>query len=212
MGSVGSFQRIQEFLCTPDRLDSRRKPDPLDALSHHELKGSQNTVASTLRGGDSETEKSVAPTIPPEILLSSLDAVMVQEGSFGWDRKKEPLLKSINMRVPRGNFTMIVGPVGCGKSTLIKAVLGEAVTMEGSVQLSSLEVAFCDQTAWLMNGTVQQSIIGISELDERWYQTVVDACALDEDLHQLPRGDRTLVGSNGVALSGGQSQRIVSVL
>jgi ABC-type bacteriocin/lantibiotic exporter with double-glycine peptidase domain len=135
---------------------------------------------------------------------------MVQAGSFGWDKEKEPLLKSINVRIPRDNFTMLIGPVGCGKSTLIKALLGEAVTMEGSVQLSALEIAFCDQTPWLMNGTIKQGILGVSMLDELWYRRVIHACALDEDFHQLPRGDQTLIGSNGIALSGGQSQRIVS--
>jgi ABC-type bacteriocin/lantibiotic exporter with double-glycine peptidase domain len=111
--------------------------------------------------------------------------------------------------VPRGKITMVVGPVGCGKSTLLKAVLGELPVMGGTLQLSSLRIALCDQTAWHVNGTVQQSITGSSAYDLRWYSSVVRSCALDEDLRQLPEGDQTQIGSKGIALSGGQSQRIV---
>jgi ABC-type bacteriocin/lantibiotic exporter with double-glycine peptidase domain len=134
----------------------------------------------------------------------------VYDGTFGWDKEKEAVLKNINMRVPYGKFTMVVGPVGCGKSTLLKALLGEVSAMEGSVYVASLEIAFCDQTPWHMNGTVQSSILGVAEFDERWYTAVIRACALDEDLRRLPRGDQTWIGSKGIALSGGQSQRIVS--
>jgi ATP-binding cassette subfamily C (CFTR/MRP) protein 1 len=108
-----------------------------------------------------------------------------------------------------GKVTMLVGPVGCGKSTLLKAVLGELPVMGGSLQVSSLRIAMCDQTAWHVNGTVQESIIGVSAFDQRWYSSVVRSCALDEDLRQFSQGDQTQIGSKGIALSGGQSQRIV---
>lgn len=107
---------------------------------------------------------------------------------------------------------MIVGPVGCGKSTLLKAILGEVPCMAGSVHLSSDRVAFCDQTPWHMNETIRNSIVTTSEFDEQWYATVIRACALEEDLRQLPRGDQTVIGSKGVALSTGQSQRVVSFM
>jgi ATP-binding cassette subfamily C (CFTR/MRP) protein 1 len=83
--------------------------------------------------------------------------------------------------------------------------------MGGTIQLSTLRIALCDQTPWHVNGTVQQSIIGVSDFDQRWYAAVVRSCALDEDLRLLPQGDQTQIGSKGIALSGGQSQRIVSI-
>ena len=137
-------------------------------------------------------------------------AIVIENGLFGWDKDKPSgTLHGINMIVPRGKITMVVGPVGCGKSTLLKAVLGELPVMGGTLQLSSLRIALCDQTAWHVNGTVQQSIIGESAFDQRFYSSVVRSCALDEDLRQLPQGDQTEIGSKGIALSGGQSQRIV---
>lgn len=146
-----------------------------------------------------------------EVGFSSSTAVLVENGYFGWDKEKQTMgcLQAINLAVPRGKITMVVGPVGCGKSTLIKAILGELPVMGGTVQLSSMRIALCDQTPWHVNGTVQQSIVGASDFDQRWYAAVVRSCALDEDLRQLPQGDQTQIGSKGIALSGGQSQRIV---
>ncbi|KAF4630786.1 hypothetical protein G7Y89_g7350 [Cudoniella acicularis] len=200
MGSVGSFHRIQEFLETDVRVDNRKVSKPLELPpSSTPLKPSTTSSAT-----QSITEIDDLPGYP----FAHPNPVVVQDGSFGWDKEKDPILSSINFSVPPEKFTMLVGPVGCGKSTLIKALLGEALTLHGSVQLSTPEVAFCDQTAWHMNATVRQSITGISRMDESWYNSVTRACALEQDFKQLPKGDRTIIGSSGTALSGGQSQRI----
>jgi len=208
MGSVGSFQRIQEFLATEARQDTRRAPSPMDLLLRADKETLRAKEAISVRT-DTGTEKSDLTFTPREdVPLSTYDAITIQDGNFGWDKEKDPLLKSINMTVPREKLTMIVGPVGCGKSTLLKAILGEVPTMQGTIQLSTLEAGFCDQTPWHMNGTVQQSIIGVLPMESVWYQTVIHACALDDDLQQLSLGDQTPIGSKGISLSGGQSQRI----
>jgi len=70
-------------------------------------------------------------------------------------------------------------------------------------------MAYCSQTPWLQSGTVRQAIIGIVDdklVDEAWYDTVVDACALTYDLSKFPKNDQTLIGSRGITLSGGQKQ------
>ncbi|KAJ5212490.1 uncharacterized protein N7498_004136 [Penicillium cinerascens] len=212
-GSVGSFVRIQEFLDKEEHVDHRRdvpripsledlgeakllsKSGDLDLSKSGDLDLSSNSgsVESFKRGSTSST-------------LSN--AATIQNGSFSWDISKEPVLKDISLTVPRGSFTMLIGPSGCGKSTLLKALLGEIPCAEGKVSLSSPSVAFCDQTPWHMNGTIKDSIVAMSEYDPKWYATVIQACALEEDLGQFPRGDASIIGSKGIALSGGQSQRI----
>jgi ABC-type multidrug transport system fused ATPase/permease subunit len=145
----------------------------------------------------------------PKIDNSAADAITVQGGEFGWDPEKEPLLKDITLSVPWQKFTMVVGPVGCGKSTLLQALLGEVPALRGSVRLGSTSIAYCAQDPWHMNGTIKQAIVGCEEYDEKWYARVVHACALKRDFRELPLGDSTRIGSGGIALSGGQSQRIV---
>lgn len=207
IGSVGCFTRIQTFLEADVRVDKRIKP-----MEYHDDSYPSSQTLSVSNGSDVKVEEITfkATDKPTAVFLPDTDAIAVQNGSFGWDTKVAPLLSGINIDVPRGKLTMLVGPVGCGKSTLLKALLGEVAMIDGAIQVSTSEIAYCDQTAWHMNGNVQQSIIAVSELDERWYMSVVRACALDEDLRQLPRGDQTMIGSKGIALSGGQSQRIVS--
>lgn len=105
---------------------------------------------------------------------------------------------------------MLIGPVASGKSTLLQALLGEIVQMRGEVWYHSSDIAFCGQQPWLMNTSIRNSILGACEMDETWYETVLDACDLAEDIQGMPNGDNTLTGSSGIALSGGQKQRIVS--
>ncbi|KAJ4130214.1 hypothetical protein NW768_007197 [Fusarium equiseti] len=133
-------------------------------------------------------------------------AIDVEDASFHTD-DGSTLLTDINMRVPRGSISMVVGKVGSGKSSLLKAIIGENVPSKGTVK-SETSAAYCDQVPWLRNTTIGKNIIGQSELDETWLSTVLQSCALEEDLAQLPHGRETIVGSGGVALSGGQKQRV----
>jgi ABC-type bacteriocin/lantibiotic exporter with double-glycine peptidase domain len=133
-------------------------------------------------------------------------AIAVENASFHAD-DGSTLLTDINLRVPRGSISMVVGKVGSGKSSLLKAIIGENLPSKGSVK-SETSTAYCDQVPWLRNTTIRRNIIGHSELDEKWLSTVIHSCALEEDLTQLPHGRETIVGSGGVALSGGQKQRM----
>ena len=198
-GSLGCFDRIQAFLETSEHVDKRLRSDRDDASG----KSSGSVTWTKDSTETSSTEKSVK-------LFSKIDgdAICIDDGNFGWDTETDPLLSSMNIKVPRGKLTMIVGPVGCGKTTLLKALLGEVPTLHGSVKLGAGDVSYCDQSPFHMNGTVRESITAFSEPDDRWYRTVVEACALDEDLDNLPLGDQTRIGSKGIALSGGQCQRL----
>ncbi|KMP02660.1 canalicular multispecific organic anion transporter 1 [Coccidioides immitis RMSCC 2394] len=214
LGSVGCFSRIQQFLDKPSRVDPRHKPmdipdDIMDssqsfpATEHNSMTTEKTRVSSAL-----SVAKLSFPFKDAPQPLADGDVVTIQDGSFGWDPDKQPLLREISLSIPREKLTMIVGPVGCGKSTLLKAILGEVPCMGGRVDVATLNMAYCDQTAWHMNESIRDSITAVSGFDEQWYTTVLRACSLEEDLQQLPRGDRTIVGSKGIALSGGQSQRI----
>src|SRR3569833_1608643 len=63
---------------------------------------------------------------------------------------------------------MVIGPVGCGKTTLLKMILGEAPYEgnEGLVGVISRRIAFAAQTPWLPDTTIQQAIAGPSELED----------------------------------------------
>ncbi|KAF9875583.1 ABC multidrug transporter [Colletotrichum karsti] len=140
---------------------------------------------------------------------SEATAITVTQGFFGWEEGKN-VLENINIEVPASSLTIIVGPIASGKSTLLKAFLGETSFSSGDVILgvNCRSVGYCDQSPFLYNDTVKANIIGHSPLNPERYDQVIEATMLSADLGTLPKGDDTNVGSNGVTLSGGQRQRV----
>jgi ABC-type multidrug transport system fused ATPase/permease subunit len=142
---------------------------------------------------------------------SSRPALMCFEGAdISWSPDApEPTLCSIDITI-RPGFTGIVGPVASGKSTVLASIVGETILNRGVLTPIPSRVAFCSQTPWIMDNTVQHNITGGLALDQKWYDFSVSSCCLQEDVDGLPRGDQTVAGSNGMSLSGGQRQRLVS--
>ncbi|RAL16194.1 ABC transporter [Aspergillus homomorphus CBS 101889] len=140
----------------------------------------------------------------------------VQEGSmiefagqsFGWGQTAAPVLHDIQLKIPQGMITMMVGPIGSGKTTMIESILGETVLSGKEMNVDRSSIAYCAQTAWLRSQTIRENILGSHPMDPEWYETVTTVCSLERDLSRLPHGDQTPVVSNGLTLSGGQKQRI----
>lgn len=204
--SAGSFGRIEEFL-NKEEVQSARTPA---AASPQPKKGhfSLGAVSAASDEGDIELGNKPQKAENPFVPLSGLEALSIDNGSFGWDTEKEPILKDVSLKIVPGSFNMLVGPSGCGKSTLLQALLGEVPCMGGSIKAQVDSMAYCSQSPWHMNVSIRDSITAMLEYDERWYTTVLRACALDKDLEQISAGENTIIGSGGTALSGGQSQRI----
>ncbi|KAJ4459649.1 Multidrug resistance-associated protein [Paratrimastix pyriformis] len=111
------------------------------------------------------------------------------------------------MSLRRGDLMAVVGPVGCGKSSLLASMLGELHCLEGEFVLKG-KVAYVPQTPWILNATVQDNITFGLPFDPDRYAAVLRACCLEPDIAILPAGDKTEIGEKGINLSGGQKQRI----
>jgi ABC-type bacteriocin/lantibiotic exporter with double-glycine peptidase domain len=146
---------------------------------------------------------------PTDTQLASQSALNIENGKFGWAADKI-ILRDVNTRITKSSLTIAIGTVGSGKSTLCKAILGEIPHSEGSVVLSTTvaHIGYCDQTAFLSNGSIRDNIVGYSAFNHERYEEVMNATALAIDLTTLPHGDRTNIGSDGITLSGGQRQRV----
>lgn len=136
----------------------------------------------------------------------SENSLEITNGFFSWG-DESATLKNINMKVKRTNLTAVVGPVGCGKTSLICALLGEMEKVGGSVNVDG-RIAYVPQQAWIQNATLQDNITFGKPFNKRFYQQVVEACALTQDFSMLPGGDLTEIGEKGINLSGGQKQRV----
>lgn len=211
MGALSCIERIQIFLLSEARIDhrtitgvnDREKSYPPDNYEV-EIKPSDELALADFSGSG----KTTTPDQSVRSNTDELSEIVVNDCNFGWALEGKQILNNISLDIPRSKMTMIIGPVGCGKSTLLKGLLGETLFSKGSVRISSTSVAFCDQTPWLINATIQENIIGFSEFNAIWYESVVRACVLENDFEILPKGDKTMAGSKGIALSGGQKQRV----
>ncbi|NWQ90902.1 MRP3 protein, partial [Burhinus bistriatus] len=135
------------------------------------------------------------------------NAISVTNATFSWGKELKPSLKDINLLVPSGALVAVVGHVGCGKSSLVSALLGEMEKLEGEVAVKG-SVAYVPQQAWIQNATLKDNILFGQAPNEQKYQKVLEACALKTDLEVLPGGDQTEIGEKGINLSGGQRQRV----
>ncbi|KAM9491700.1 ATP-binding cassette sub-family C member 10-like [Salvelinus alpinus] len=153
------------------------------------------------------------------------DAIVMSQGIFSWQGPGGPdhptssdtespkgslMLHSLNLSITKGSLVVVVGKVGCGKSSLLAAITGELNRRGGDVYVQGREDGFglAAQEPWIQHATVRDNILFGKDYNSSFYQAVVEACALTDDLNILPNGDRTEVGENGVTLSGGQKARL----
>ncbi|KAI1128647.1 P-loop containing nucleoside triphosphate hydrolase protein [Nemania abortiva] len=188
--ALGCFQRIQTFLNDePHQGQPGQETDNTIDEGHHVEFG---TEMLSVRSEAQRTD------------------IVLENASFGWSQSSQDLVSEATVRIDSSNaqLTILTGPVGCGKSTFLKGILRETPYHKGNQGALLSHVAFCDQTPWIISGSIRSNIVAESEYDELWYQSVIRSCALDIDINRLPHGDFTVVGSKGVKLSGGQKQRI----
>ncbi|RGP61682.1 ABC multidrug transporter [Fusarium sporotrichioides] len=181
--AIGCYGRIQSFL--------RSSEHPSDLIS-----AGINSFQATM----TSSEEHIAG---PETMI------VLEPFKQPNDTIKEDLPAKTDQAVrfmPEGVIA-ITGPSGCGKSTLLRELLAFEESQLSGVYPSN-DIAYCSQTPWVFQGTVRDNIIGHSELDNTWYQSVIRICELHVDLDSMPKGDETDVGIGGSKLSGGQKQRI----
>ncbi|XP_040892605.1 ATP-binding cassette sub-family C member 10 isoform X2 [Toxotes jaculatrix] len=157
----------------------------------------------------------------------SQTSVLLSQGTFSWQGPGGPdqntegeaetgatkgslQLHSLNLHITKGSLVVVVGKVGCGKSSLLAALTGELNRLSGVVYVADREAGFglASQEPWIQHASVRENILFGKDYDPTFYQAVIEACALSDDLNVLPNGDKTEVGENGVTLSGGQKARL----
>ncbi|KFR12084.1 Multidrug resistance-associated protein 1, partial [Opisthocomus hoazin] len=134
-------------------------------------------------------------------------SITIRNGTFCWSKEASPCLRRIDLTVPQGSLLAVVGQLGAGKSSLLSALLGELEKMDGSVTMKGT-TAYVPQQAWIQNASVEDNILFGKEMDETWFNTVIDACALQPDLESFPAGQKSEIGEKGINISGGQKQRV----
>ena len=163
--------------------------------------------------------KRIKPLMNMPEQLETLDIpksedVTISDLSFAYG--DTPVFSGLNLTVRPGEIVGITGPVACGKSTLGRVFLCEA-PYSGSVRFDSREISsmtsreiagtvgYLGHDPELSTDTVQNNVLCGSNCDLMKYLTAV---ALKDEVLSMEDGVNTVVGNNGVRLSGGQAQRL----
>lgn len=132
------------------------------------------------------------------------------------------VIEDLSLSITPGTTTAIVGESGCGKTTLIKLMLGFYEPQKGRLELGGIEVSELNRDKWLENcGAVMQSgyifsdtieaniARGDEEIDLFKVVEAANVAGLSDFIDSLPMKYKTRIGSSGVELSGGQKQRLL---
>ena len=120
-------------------------------------------------------------------------------------------LKNINLEIKPGELVAIVGEVGCGKSSLLQAIINSLILLNpkecDGIHING-KVGYASQIPWIQNETIRNNILFSKPFDEEKYNRVLSLCQLQEDLETFEGKDLTEIGEKGINLSGGQKVRI----
>lgn len=127
-------------------------------------------------------------------------------------------IDNIHLRIKRGQFVVITGRVGSGKSTLVRTLLGLLPKQQGSIRWNGQEVdpasflmppktAYTPQVPHLFSDSLKENIAVGKEDNDQALARAIRLSVMDKDIQDLGEGLETFVGPRGVMLSGGQIQR-----
>jgi len=135
-----------------------------------------------------------------------MDGIVMQDAKFTWvaptdEKDKKAIhgkfeLAELNLSIGRNELVAIIGPVGCGKSSILAAMVGDMEPVSGQMSFLSIP-AYCPQSVWIQSASVRENILFGKPFDEEYYHKVLAACSLYKDFELFPHADDTMLGEKG---------------
>lgn len=157
-----------------------------------------------------------------EIVTRISGGVEMDHVSFRYSDDMPYILKDMSFKVKAGEYVAIVGKTGCGKSTLMRLLLGFEKPEKGAVYFDSKDINSLDlgslrrqigtvmQSGGLFQGDIYSNIVitdpGLS-LDDAW--EAAEKAGIADDIREMPMGMHTIISEGQGGISGGQKQRIM---
>ncbi|MBE5942319.1 MAG: ABC transporter ATP-binding protein [Lachnospiraceae bacterium] len=183
----------------------------------------QNALACATRVFELLDEKEEVPDAKDAKMLTREEVekesnFTLEHVAFAYDAAR-PLIKDLNLNVKKGQRVAIVGPTGCGKSTLINLLMRFYDIDKGAICLNGTSIyditrdslrdtyGMVLQETWLKSGTIAQNIAyGKPEATKEEIIEAAKACHAHSFIKRMPQGYDTVIGEDGGSLSQGQKQ------
>lgn len=212
-------KKVQDAKISLDRLgEIHNKPN--EELDEEFTWGKANINNEDEENEEDEVEKDV-------IKLNSLEAsrtkgITLQNVSFRYGSPTSPLvIKNLNLHIPKGKVTAIVGASGSGKTTLLKLFLKFYQLTEGEIFIDGTNINDISAKSWreqcgtvmqdgyIFSDTIARNIaVDGQKINEKRIMKAVQVANIQEYIKKLPLGFTTRIGNTGAGLSGGQRQRL----
>ena len=179
----------------------------------------QNSLACAGRVFQLMDEPAEAPDAPDAAVLSQPQGRVTVSGvSFSYDPQK-PFIRGLDLDIAPGQRVALVGPTGCGKTTIINLLMRFYDVDSGSIAVDGQDIRALTrhslrgawgmvlQDTWLRSGTIRDNIaIGRPDATEEQIRQAAKMAHADSFIRRLPQGYDTVLTENGGGLSQGQKQ------
>ncbi len=155
-------------------------------------------------------------------ILPQSRSLAIENLTFHYDPLSDPVLKNVNLTIPQGKVTAIVGMSGSGKTTLVKLLLGFYPPTSGQVRVGNLSLSNIDHHFWrdscgavmqdgfIFSDTIANNIaVGVDHIDNQRLLHAAQVANIEQMISELPLGYNTKIGAEGKGVSQGQRQRIL---
>lgn len=201
---------------------------PVDSLLTF-IQGAQDAKISLDRLGEIHSKEDEDSNVLQSSRVNELcvngedSAILVKEASYQYEGPKSPYaVKNINLKIPKGKVTAIVGASGSGKTTLVKLLLQFYKPTEGAIFIDNVDLQKILPKVWRSNcGSVMQEgyvfsdtianniALGVEKVDHNKLKHAVEVANIKEFIDELPLNYNTKIGLSGSGISSGQKQRIL---
>lgn len=171
--------------------------------------------------GIMERQSEVEDTNVTADIQPTTGEVEIKNLSFAYPGTDRPVLKDINLHLPLGKTMAIVGPTGCGKSTLVSLILRTFKIPDGQIFMDKIDInkiplnnlrrsiGYVPQDSFLFSRSLKENIaFGVEHIKEAEILKAAETAGIKDEVEEFPRGFDTIIGERGMTLSGGQKQRM----
>ncbi len=209
-----------------DRLEEMREYEPEQVGGDSKTKRPVTTSAArfTTRTVASKGEGASTNATVGTGAGAAFESLRFEHATVHYEHTHKPAITDLKFEIAPGEKILVIGPVGSGKTTLVKTALGLLEPRHGRVDLNGTSVrelkeverrgliGYVPQDPLLFSGTIRDNILfGCREgqtLTDRELARLIEVARLTEEIASFPEGLDTKLGQRGTSVSGGQKQRI----